>query len=1010
MISIVIPTYNHREGLEQCLTSIIRQTHSEWEVIIVDDGSTDSTGDWIVSFLTAHPEESRRIRYITQKNAGAPAARNRGAQDATGEYIIFVDADVVLAPTMLEKMLHALREHPEASYVYSDFQFGWKLFRARSFDAEALRSNNYIHTSSLVRRADCPAFDEQLKRFQDWDLWLTMLDQGKQGTYLNEMLFRIRVLRKGMSIWRPRLWYALCRRFPSLAPESYWSYVSAKQTVRDKHDETSFVRKTSPWLSVIIVAWNAKRELRACLDALGESSEVEIIVVDNASNDGTVTMLQHSYPGVMCVANEVNAGFGRACNQGAARARGDYLVFLNPDTVTQVNELQTLKTFLEAQPNIGIVGPQLRYANDSIQPSCRRFPDVFSTVLLLLKIHLIVPGLWPFRKHFMTAFRHETLRQVDQVMGACMMMRRKLFEELQGFDTRYYLWYEDVDLCRRSYDLGYLTMFVPTAVVHHQLSSAFRRRSLAWKQWHLARSARLYFRQHASFIAWLLVSAAAWISLLPAIVTSPFTRLFRQLPPTIPQGERNQPSIIAPWVLLLFFADALSFVTHFYPPSNGAFFWLALIGFIGLVWYEYQAAVLVALLEIFVGSHGYLFSFTFAGFPVSLRMAFFVVLFVVGLWKLLRQRSRVITLSKVFWPLGLLAAVVIAAALRGVFAGNDLAAVFFDVNAYAFFALIIPLVVAMGRDRAFVDKALTLILVAAMYLSLKTILLLYLFTHDFGGVLPHVYEWLRDTKIAELTPTATGAYRIFIASQLYVIAAWFLVLSDTHLTPRQRLLMLSTFAATLLISFSRSYWLGWVLATVGWFGLLVVRRRAMLIRSATLVGTSLLMAFIGIIFILNIPVPKPSSNGSLELQKRLEFHTEEAASSRWNLLGPLWERSKQHLISGSGFGTAVTYISNDPRVRADHPDGRYTTTAFEWGYLEMILKYGILGLGIYFLLILKNFWSLRHEKGIYQGLLFAVLAVLLVHVGSPYLNHPLGITIMLLLSVAAYTTAEAPTS
>ena len=235
MISLIIPTYNHAQALEGCLQSIARQTISNLEVIIVDDGSTDAPAKVVQHWqrLGFGP-----ITFLRQEHLGAPAARNLGARHARGEFLLFADADLILYPAMLERLQAALVSHPEAAYAYSSFRLVWKKFSSRSFDEATLRRQPYIHTSALIRQADFPGFDEGLRRFQDWDLWLTMLEAGRRGVYVPEVLFRARVTRRGMSTWRPRVWYWFWRRWsPAIgwAPRACLAYEDARARIRAKH-------------------------------------------------------------------------------------------------------------------------------------------------------------------------------------------------------------------------------------------------------------------------------------------------------------------------------------------------------------------------------------------------------------------------------------------------------------------------------------------------------------------------------------------------------------------------------------------------------------------------------------------------------------------------------------------------------------------------------------------------------------------------------------------------------
>lgn len=230
-ISIVIPTYQHARTLPSCLDSVFTQDYGNTEVIVVDDGSTDNTTE----VLSVYAD---RVKIIPQANSGANPARNAGLAVATGEYVIFVDADVIMQPTMLTKLAHALDVHHDASYAYCGFRFGWKHFRGVPWNADKLRRMNFVHTSALVRRADFPGFDNAIRRFQDWDVWLTMLEAGKHGVLVPETLFRCIIdgaSRVG-SAWLPSFMYILPWRLLPWKPARVAKYEAAKRIIQRKHD------------------------------------------------------------------------------------------------------------------------------------------------------------------------------------------------------------------------------------------------------------------------------------------------------------------------------------------------------------------------------------------------------------------------------------------------------------------------------------------------------------------------------------------------------------------------------------------------------------------------------------------------------------------------------------------------------------------------------------------------------------------------------------------------------
>ena len=230
VISIIIPVYNHVHTLKGCLDSVVKQQQdlpeAGFEIIVVNDGSTDN-----FQKVAEQLQKKYTFKLINQENKGAPAARNAGFRESTGELVIFVDADTFCYPKMFKEMCDALEKNPQASYVYSQFRFGWKKMKSHEFDKNLLKQNNYIDVTAMVRRGDFILFDESLKRFQDWDLWLTMLEQGKNGIFVPTVLYKKIVKgRKGMSSWLPSFVYKLPWKNQKVK-----DYEAAKEIVMKKH-------------------------------------------------------------------------------------------------------------------------------------------------------------------------------------------------------------------------------------------------------------------------------------------------------------------------------------------------------------------------------------------------------------------------------------------------------------------------------------------------------------------------------------------------------------------------------------------------------------------------------------------------------------------------------------------------------------------------------------------------------------------------------------------------------
>jgi glycosyltransferase involved in cell wall biosynthesis len=231
MISIIIPTYNRADQLSCCLGSILVQTFNNFEVVAVNDGSTDKTLDVLKDFKNKFKENGFELKIIDQENKGAPNARNHGFQAAKGDYVLFCDSDTVLEKNCLWEMVNTLQNNPEASYVYSSFYWGKKLFKLQAFDGKKLRQMPYINTVSLIRTEHFPntGWDENLKKFQDWDLWLTMMEEEHRGIWLDKILFRI-CPGGTMSNWLPSLAYKIFPFIPAVR-----KYREAVRIIKEKH-------------------------------------------------------------------------------------------------------------------------------------------------------------------------------------------------------------------------------------------------------------------------------------------------------------------------------------------------------------------------------------------------------------------------------------------------------------------------------------------------------------------------------------------------------------------------------------------------------------------------------------------------------------------------------------------------------------------------------------------------------------------------------------------------------
>jgi glycosyltransferase involved in cell wall biosynthesis len=231
MISIIIPLYNQADKLSACLNSLLRQTYKNMEVIVANDGSTDKYKEVINKFRKIFQEKEIPFYHFDQENRGAPAARNKGAEQANGDYLLFCDADACLYPQFLEITKKVLDENQSISFAYSNFMWGKKKFKPGTFDKEKLQKMPYIHTMSLIRKKDYPptGWDESITRLQDWDLWLTMTEQGKKGKWVDKTLFEV-APGGTISSWLPSFAYKLLPFLPQVR-----KYKQAERVIKKKH-------------------------------------------------------------------------------------------------------------------------------------------------------------------------------------------------------------------------------------------------------------------------------------------------------------------------------------------------------------------------------------------------------------------------------------------------------------------------------------------------------------------------------------------------------------------------------------------------------------------------------------------------------------------------------------------------------------------------------------------------------------------------------------------------------
>ena len=276
-----------------------------------------------------------------------------------------------------------------------------------------------------------------------------------------------------------------------------------------------------PDLSVIIVSWNVRDLLSRCLGSLiaGDESDplqLEVIVVDNASQDDTATYVSTHFPQVRLLVNDGNAGFAAANNQGLALARGRYCLLLNPDTELVDDALGRMVGYMDSHPQVGVLGPQLRYPDGRPQPSRRRFPTFATALLESTPLQQVLPANRVLRHYYVKDRPADETQEVDWLVGASLLVRRQVVETAGGLDEGYFMYFEELDWCRRIRDAGWKIVYFPEAVViHHEGQSS--RQVVPLRHIRFQSSKVRYFTKHHGRVAgellrWFLLALYVWQS------------------------------------------------------------------------------------------------------------------------------------------------------------------------------------------------------------------------------------------------------------------------------------------------------------------------------------------------------------------------------------------------------------------------------------------------------------------------------------------------------------------
>jgi GT2 family glycosyltransferase len=282
---------------------------------------------------------------------------------------------------------------------------------------------------------------------------------------------------------------------------------------------------SQPKLSIVIVNWKTPILLARCLKSIEADtgfSQFTIYVVDNDSQDQSVSLLEKDFPYVRVEANRANIGFSRACNQIIKKVESEFVLLLNPDTEIKGDSISNLVQFMETHPDCGAVGPKVLNPDGTLQLACRRsFPSPSAAFFRLTYLSKLFPKNELFSKYNMTYEDPDSCTEVDALSGSCMMVRKKAIDEIGLLDEEIFMFGEDIDWCWRIKEANWKIFYLPNAVVWHAHGASSRLRPIG-ATIDLHKGMEVFYRKHLASKYWApfnaLVYAAIWMRAIIFVV------------------------------------------------------------------------------------------------------------------------------------------------------------------------------------------------------------------------------------------------------------------------------------------------------------------------------------------------------------------------------------------------------------------------------------------------------------------------------------------------------------
>jgi len=464
-VTAIVSTYASEGFIKECLDDLVRQTiFDQMEIVIVDSGSPEAEKDIILEYQQRFPN----INYLRTQRETVYAAWNRAIRLARGTYITPFSTNDRLKKDAYEILANTLDSQPDVVLVYGDtylthishetFEYHTRSgeWRWPEYSFEDLLHNCRVGPHPMWRRdihVKIGYFDEQYKAIGDQEFWLRMGEQFNL-MHIPEVTGLYWVSPEGLS-----------NQLDVAQPEQTRIrniYLQRHQVRVPKNQRMDFD------CSIIIPVFNKAELTQQCLTHLANVTNgcsYEVIVVDNASTDDTKAFLATLGGDIQNISNPENYGFAKACNQGAAAAKGRFLVFLNNDTIPKPGWLKALRNEVEGHQDVAIVGSKLLYPDDTIQHAGVVISRLFRT-----PYHL-------FRGAPESLPAVNTRKELQAVTAACMLVRKEAFEKVGGFDEGFVNGYEDIDLCLKVRQMGKKVVYQPKSCMYHLESQTSGRKT-----------------------------------------------------------------------------------------------------------------------------------------------------------------------------------------------------------------------------------------------------------------------------------------------------------------------------------------------------------------------------------------------------------------------------------------------------------------------------------------------------------------------------------------------------